>query len=213
MFRNHKAIERAIAGTRSHGGPSRPPTWTRRSSSLAAASLLLLTLAAPALAKPVDSGKFSGTDSGTECDIYTRESTFSGWFIIKDATPVTNGQFFYFERKLEFTDVISNPQTGAYFTVSGSTLYRETHARLLEGTVFNYHSIEVGQPFVITDMAGRVVLRDVGLIETSYVFDTLGDSASGGAYLEEPELVRVVGPHPGFEDTFDFCLLADQLIG
>jgi hypothetical protein len=71
----------------------------------------------------------------------------------------------------------------------------------------------VGQPFVVTDMTGKVVLRDVGLIETSYVFDSRGDSAPGGVFLEEPKLVRVVGPHPGFEETFDFCALADRLIG
>lgn len=65
----------------------------------------------------------------------------------------------------------------------------------------------------MTDITGQVVLRDVGLIEVSYLFDSLGDGAPGGAFLEEPQLVRVAGPHPGFEDTFDFCVLADQLIG
>jgi len=74
-------------------------------------------------------------------------------------------------------------------------------------------TIEVGQPYFIRDKSGKVVLRDVGLIETSYVFDTLGDSTPGGVLLEEPKVVRVVGPHPGFEDTFDFCALADELIG
>jgi hypothetical protein len=196
-----------------HARPSRPSTLTRRATSLAAASLLMLALAAPVHARPVDGGTFAGTDSGIECGIYTRETTFSGWFQIKDATPATNGQFFYFEARFNYTDVITNPETGAFFTVTGSSLQKETHPRLVEGSVFTYDTIEVGQPFVITDMSGKVVLRDVGLIETSFVFDTLGDSAPGGEQLVEPKLVRVVGPHPGFEDTFDFCALADQLIG
>jgi hypothetical protein len=55
-------------------------------------------------------------------------------------------------------------------------------------------------------------LRDVGLIEFSFVFDSLGDSAPGGENFEE-QFVRVVGPHPGFEETFDFCAQTDELIG
>jgi hypothetical protein len=184
-----------------------------RATSLAAASLLVLAVAAPVIAKPIDSGTFSGTDSGTECGIYARESTFSGWFILKDATPATDGQFFYFENRVEYADVITNSETGAFFTVTGSSLFKESHARLIESNVFTYNTIEAGQPFVVTDTSGTVVLRDVGLIEVSYVFDSLGDGAPGGSQLEEPQLVRVAGPHPGFEDTFDFCALADKLIG
>jgi hypothetical protein len=211
--RDRVAIEGTIPEPRSDAHPGRLPRRLRRATSVAAASLLVLTLAAPVLAKPLDSGTFSGTDSGTECGTYARESTFSGWFMIKDATPATNGQFFYFENRVEYADVITNPETGAFFTVTGNSLFKESQARLVEGSVFTYKTIEAGQPFVVTDMTGQVVLRDVGLIEVSYLFDSLGDGAPGGALLEEPQLVRVAGPHPGFEDTFDFCLLADQLIG
>jgi hypothetical protein len=193
-----------------HHPMSRAP---RRVASLAAASVLVLVFAAPALAKPVDGGTFAGTDSGVECGTYDRESTFSGRFMIKDATPATDGQFFYFQQSVKFTDVITNPLTGAFFTVTGNDHFKEIRARLVEGNVFTYSTIEVGQPFVITDMDGHVVLRDRGLIETTYLFDSLGDSAPGGQFLQDPEVVRVVGPHPGFEETFDFCALADQLIG
>ncbi len=207
------AIEGTTPEPRSHAQVGHPPRPVRRAASFAAASLLALTLAAPVLAKPLDSGTFAGTDSGTECGTYTRESTFSGWFMIKDATPATNGQFFYFENRVEYADVITNPETGAFLTVTGSSLFKESQARLVESSVFTYNTFEVGQPFVVTNMTGKVVLRDVGLIEMSYLFDSLGDGAPGGALLEEPHLVRVAGPHPGFEDTFDFCVLADQLIG
>jgi hypothetical protein len=211
--RYRAAIEGTISEPRSHAHPGRSPRWVWRATSLAAASLLVLAVAAPVLAKPIDSGTFSGTDSGTECGIYARESTFSGWFILKDATPATDGQFFYFENRVGYADVITNSETGAFFTVTGSSLFKESHARLIEGSLFTYNTIEAGQPFVVTDMSGTVVLRDVGLIEVSYVFDSLGDGAPGGSQLEEPQLVRVAGPHPGFEDTFDFCALADELIG
>jgi hypothetical protein len=211
--RNQMPTDGAITGTRSHTRLSPSPKWIRRATSLAAASLLVLALAGPVQAKIIDSGTFSGTESGIECGTYTRESTFSGSFTIKDATPATDGQFFFFTFRSEHTDVITNPETGAFFTVTGSLLFKEIQPRLVQGTVYTYDTIEVGQPFVIADMAGKVVLREAGLIEFSYVFDSLGDSAPGGVFLEEPKLVRVAGPHPGFEDTFDFCALADQLIG
>jgi hypothetical protein len=61
-------------------------------------------------------------------------------------------------------------------------------------------------------MEGNIVLRDRGAIRIAWLFDTLGDSQPGGMFLDE-SVVRVSGPHPGFEETFDFCALADDLIG
>ncbi len=184
-----------------------------RSIALAAGlALPLIAAAAPAFAKPLVHEPFSGTDSGTECGSYERQTTFSGWTMIKDATPATDGQFFYFQSHFQYTDVITNPETGAFFTVSGSTFNKESQARQVEGDIYTYSSLEIGQPFVIRDMDGRVVLRDVGLIAFVITFDTLGDSAPGGEDFQE-ESFRVAGPHPGFEETFDFCAIADQLIG
>ncbi len=191
--------------------PSR--VWRRLCGVMVGAVLGTLAVAVPVQARVVDSGTFSGTDSGIECGSYARQSTFSGWFKIKAATPATDGQFFPYMQRFTYTDVITNPATGAFFTVSGRTLFREVRPRLVEGSVYTYRTKETGQPFVITDANGKVVSRDRGLIEFSYVFDTLGDSAPGGVFLQEPTLVRVAGPHPGFADTFDFCGLADQLIG
>jgi hypothetical protein len=51
------------------------------------------------------------------------------------------------------------------------------------------------------------------MMTLSWVFDTLGDSAPGGVFLEDPVVVRVSGPHPGFEEAFDFCALLISLIG
>ncbi len=178
----------------------------------AAVTLAVLAMLAPAQAKVVESGSFSGTDSGTLCGSYAVETTFSGSFTVKDATPATDGQFFAFTLKFEFTDVITNPETGAFLTLSGHLLLKEIRPRQLDGSVYTVRTIEVGQ-FVLRDMDGKVVLKDVGLIEMTEVFDTLGDSAPGGVLLEGPDIVRVAGPHPAFDDTFDFCLLVDQLIG
>ena len=178
----------------------------------AAVTLAVLGLSAPVQAKVVDSGSFSGTDSGVVCGSYAVETTFSGSFTVKDATPATDGQVFLFTLKNEFTDVITNPDTGAFVTLSGDLLLKELRPRQLDGSVYTVRTIEVGR-FVLRDMDGKVVLKDVGLIETTEIFDTLGDSAPGGVVLEGPEIVRVAGPHPALEETFDPCLLFDELIG
>ena len=178
----------------------------------AAVTLAVLGPSAPAQAKVIDSGTFSGTDSGTACGSYVFETMFSGSFTVKDATPATDGQFFAFTMKFEFTDVITNPETGEFLTLSGNLLLKEIRPRQLDGSVYTLRTIEVGQ-FVLRDMDGKVVLKDVGLIEFAEIFDTLGDSAPGGVVLEGPEIVRVAGPHPALGETFDPCLLFDELIG
>ena len=184
---------------------------TLRSMVVAAAVLVaMLALAAPVYARPIAHEPFSGTDSAIECGVYERETTFGGWFMIKDATPATDGQFFYFQSHFEYTDVITNPDTGDFFTVTGSTFNKESQARQVEGSIYTYSQLEIGQPFEVRDMDGNLVLRDVGLIEFSYTFDTLGDSQPGGDNFDE-EFVRLAGPHPGFD--FDFCAMADELIG
>jgi hypothetical protein len=176
-------------------------------------ALLGLVVVLPANAAPIQNERYSGTESFTECGRFQVESTFSGRVMIKDATPATDGQFFYFQNNYQYRDVITNPDTGEFVVVRGNGIFKEVRARQVEGSVFTFLQHEAGQPFVVEDMSGRVVLRDRGLITWSVVFDTLGDSAPGGIFLEGPTVVRVSGPHPGFEEAFDFCALLTDLIG
>jgi hypothetical protein len=174
--------------------------------------LLGLLVALPANAAPVVNERYSGTDSFTECG-FQGESTFSGRVMIKDATPAAGGQFFYFQDNYQYRDVITDPATGEFVVVRGDGIFKEVQARQVEGSVFTSLTHEAGQPFVVEDMSGRVVVRDLGMITLSYVFDTLGDSAPGGISLTDAVVVRVSGPHPGFEEAFDFCALLTSLIG
>jgi hypothetical protein len=190
----------------------RSPRRGLRSASLIASALVALAVAVPAQAKPLEKERFSGTETFTECG-YDIELTFSGFFMIKDATPSTDGQFFLFQTNFEYTETVTNPATGAFFTVSGNAISKEVQPRLVEGTVYTYQTLQAGQPFVVKDMNGRVVLRDRGAIRLSWSFDSLGDSEPGGENFEFLGVVRISGPHPGFEETFDFCALADELIG
>ena len=82
----------------------------------------------------------------------------------------------------------------------------------LGGTIFEFEAVEAGQPFVIEDAEGNVVVRDRGALRHRIVFDTLGDDEPGGVVLEEFDSA-VHGPHPGFADDFPFCEIAAELTG
>jgi hypothetical protein len=57
-----------------------------------------------------------------------------------------------------------------------------------------------------------VLLRETGLVELAYVFDTLNDGQPGGVLLSE-EFVRASGQHPTFSEGFDFCGFLGNAIG
>jgi hypothetical protein len=192
--------------------PRRRRSWGVGALVLVVGPLLGLLVALPANAAPIVNERYSGTDSFTECG-FQGESTFSGRVMIKDATPAAGGQFFYFQDNYQYRDVITDPATGEFVVVRGDGIFKEVQARQVEGSVFTSLTHEAGQPFVVEDMSGRVVVRDRGMITLSYVFDTLGDSAPGGISLTDAVVVRVSGPHPGFEEAFDFCALLTSLIG
>jgi hypothetical protein len=180
---------------------------------LAAVAALVLS-AAPVSAQPIEGGHYAWTDSGTECDdAYDRESSGHGVFLTKDATPATGGQFFYYQDKYWYQDVFTNPGTGKWAVLRGTGIYKESRYVAQGNGIFAGHNIEAGQPFVIEDMYGRVVVRDRGLIDVYWVVDTHNDSAPGADPIAEPIVVRVSGPHAGFSDTFDFCAVLDSLIG
>ena len=195
------------------GTPRRRKSWRVRALVLVLGALLGLLVAQPANAAPILNHRYSGTESFTVCGRFQAELAFSGRVMIKDATPATNGQFFYFQDNYQYREVITNPATGEFVVVRGNGIFKELQARQVEGSIFTYVTHDAGQPFVLEDLSGRVVLRERGLITLSWVFDTLGDNAPGGELLEGPVVVRVSGPHPGLAEAFDFCALLTELIG
>ena len=79
---------------------------------------------------------------------------------------------------------------------------KETKAVRVSGTVFQFTSVEAGQPFYVRDGDGNLILRDRGSIRQVIEFDTLGDATPGGVFITDVSF-RANGPHPGFE--FDSC--------
>jgi hypothetical protein len=71
---------------------------------------------------------------------------------------------------------------------------------------------EAGQPFRLYDSEGNLLLRDRGVIRSTFDFDTLGDDEPGAELVQDVEL-SVRGPHPGFEDETLCPVLVPLLTG
>ena len=101
--------------------------------------------------------------------------------------------------------MFTNPATGASFTRHGEGMYKDLHIVNVEGTVYRFESMEVGQPFVISDSDGNVVVRDRGRLLTGFTVDTLGDdNLDNDVFIDGTfELLADNGRHPGF--YMDFC--------
>jgi hypothetical protein len=175
--------------------------------SIALAALLAVTVAGAADAKLYARGHWSDSGSFTVCDSYRLDWTNWGHDRLEDATAQTDYQFFYLTIFNNFHTVITNPDTGAWISEGRATEFKEQDARLLYDDVFSYETVDRGT-YVVQDSDGNTVFRDRGTVVTSYVYDSLGDSQPGGVYLEDPvELSNT------WDQTFDLCAVADDLIG
>jgi hypothetical protein len=96
--------------------------------------------------------------------------------------------------------------TGDFFTIAANGLFQETKATPVGGTIFEFTSVNAGQPFTVTDSDGNVVVRDRGVIRQVIQFDTLGDNVPGGEFVVDVSF-SVSGPHPGLD--LDLCTLLD----
>jgi hypothetical protein len=119
---------------------------------------------------------------------------------------------FFTHDNYESTSTITNPANGKFFVIERNALFHETVGTRIEGTIFQFTSVEAGQPFVLRDMSGDIVLRDRGVIRSTILFDTLGDETPGGEFLALLD-EQVAGPHPGRLDEAAFCAIVQDLIG
>lgn len=120
-----------------------------------------------------------------------------------------NDSAFFLRENYRYTETHTNADTGAFLTIEGHGVFNEVSATRITGDVFEFTAIDAGQPFVVTDSAGDVVLRQRGVVRATVLFDTGGDDVPGGNLLGLEFDVR--GPHPGF--GADFCDIITPLIG
>jgi hypothetical protein len=192
------------------------PPRKARCATLLGVTLLMACSAAPARATVVDRGTFADSESDVPeniCGIaLVRDSTFSGSFRIR-LDKKSDGQAFFQRLNVDYRDVFTNPLNGRSMTFSGHSLVNEIAATHVEGNVYEFTTVEAGQPFTVRDGAGNVVLRDRGMLRHHVLFDTLGDGMPGGIQLDD-EIVAVGGPHPGFDQTEEeFCAMVTSLVG
>jgi hypothetical protein len=190
------------------------PVQARALRAIALGAAVMAVLAPSAGATIVDRGTFSGSETGVPdelCGIaLVRDSTFSGSFNIRAST---GGQAFFQHLLFRSRDVFTNPLNNRSMTFEGHSLDNELTARLVGGNVYAFRTIEAGVPFTVRDGAGKIVLRDRGVIRHDVLFDTLGDGTPGGITLDD-EIVGVGGPHPGLNQTDEeFCAMVTALVG
>ena len=109
---------------------------------------------------------------------------------------------FYFHGRLSFREVLTNPDTGAWFVIRGTWLEADVTAKLVQDNIYEYTVIQAGQPLVVEDSTGRVIARERGVLRYRLQWDTDGNFVD---FLG----VDVGGPH----SSLDRCRYAADLIG
>jgi hypothetical protein len=182
---------------------------SRRWLAITVGAVLALVAASTVSATMYVSEKYAGEDaySYDDCGFWIDVAvTFSGTAHIrtgkgKDATA------FFLHDNYEYREAHTRRDTGETFILSGNGVFQETKGTRIEGTVFEFTSVNAGQPFVVTDSDGNLLVRDRGVIRETLQFDTLGDDTPGGEFVAEISF-EVHGPHPGLD--FDGCALFSE---
>jgi dienelactone hydrolase len=176
------------------------------------AMLLVGLSVVPAAATVIERGHYSGTDSSVYNDCgYPIEvqNEFSGNYRVRAGKNGDQSAFFL-KDTFSYREIHTNPETGEWFVKRGQGVTNEIGATRVEGSVFEFVTVVAGQPFVVEDSSGKVVLRDRGAVRYRTLFDTGGDDEPGGTLLEFLG-AEISGPHPSFFE--DFCRIAGDLIG
>jgi len=176
--------------------------------SVVGGALIALTLAAPAGATVIlrdhysDDYAFSFDDCGFWIDVAGHVDGVAHIRVGKgDLTTA-----FFLHDKFSFLETWTRRDTGDSFTLGGNGLFQETRATHVEGTIFEFTSVLAGQPFIVWDSDGNLILRDRGVITQVLQFDTLGDDVPGGEFVADVSF-SVHGPHAGLD--VDLCALLD----
>jgi hypothetical protein len=171
------------------------------SSSLAAESRVL------------DRHRYSGTEELDEMNCGRHQHivlTYRGVTIFKSQGDQPLRLFDNYDIHEVFTE-----DDGSGYIVDQRGLYSDVRERHARGTLYRYTAINVGSVFTIRTLDGKAVQRDRGLLEITFLMDTLGDSDPwNDVFLEDTlQLVREAGDHPYANQTdAEYCAVIDQAI-
>ena len=168
-----------------------------------------LSLPMAAQAAPLEREHYSGSDSFDFDDcgfVVHAEVTFEGVFMLK--APRGNGAPPYLFDNYETHEVLT--ANGRTLTIDHQGMYKDLRISLVEGTVYQFVTMEAGQPFVMRDEDGAIIFRDRGVLKATFQVDTLGDTdLDNDVFIEDSfELLADHGRHPGF--YVDFCEVIDE---
>lgn len=175
---------------------------------IAVLAVLGLALPTAAQAAPIEREHYSGSDSFDILDcalVVHDEVTFEGVFMLK-APREEGGAPYYFDN-YEVHETLT--AMGKTLTIDHQGIYKDLHITQVEGTVYQFVGMEAGQPFVVRDGDGNLLIRDRGLLRTTFQVDTLGDTDLDNDVFVEGSfsLLADRGSHPGF--YLDFCDLVE----
>jgi hypothetical protein len=167
-------------------------------------ALVILALAGPVQAAPVEYEHYSGTESfdfdGCGFVIHD-EVVFEGVFMLK-APAEAGAPPRLFDNYHSTETLTANGRTA---TIEHQGLYKDLRISLVEGTIYQFVAIEAGRPFTVLDAAGNVLIRDRGVLVSTFQVDTMGDTdLENDVFIEGSSSVLMdAGAHPGF--YIDFC--------
>ena len=81
---------------------------------------------------------------------------------------------FFFTNNYSFREVHTDPATGRWFVVMGNGQPRDVKAKPVGGNVFEVAIKNSGQPLIVEDSTGKVVLRFAGVATYRYTVETVG---------------------------------------
>jgi hypothetical protein len=173
--------------------------------------LLLLALAGPAQAGPLEREHYSWTDaySFDDCGfVIDVEVTGEGVFMLK--APRADGAPPYLFDNYDVHETLT--ANGRTVTIDHQGLYKDLRISHVSGTIYQFTAMEAGQPWVARDADGNVLVRDRGVIKTTFQVDTMGDTnLDNDVFLDATwSVLQVSGPHPAFGEDFDFCAHATE---
>ena len=163
-------------------------------------------------ARVLEREHYSGTESRTERICGHRfdvESTFSGLFMWKTRGNQLTPYFFDNSR---FRNVYTDAN-GNGFIIQGNALFKAVRISHVRGTIYRHVAHESGQPFSIRTLDGKAVLRDRGLLKTTFLIDTKGDQdLENDVFLDRSfRLLKDAGRHPGFYlEGDEFCAFVEE---
>jgi hypothetical protein len=185
---------------------SRPRSRRAIIATLLGVSLALSLVAGPASATIIQRERYSNdyAFSFNDCGFWIDVTGHNEGLLQIRAGKGDDESAFFAHDNFEFSETWTRRDTGDFFTLGGNGLFQETQATHVSGTIFEFSSINAGQPFVVRDSDGNIAIRDRGVIREVILFDTLGDDVPGGTFIDQVSF-SVSGPHPGLDA--DLCAL------